>query len=152
MKKIKAGEFEIDSKKIDCFYNLAEDKIVVGDVVAFSIKSQQQMSPPNFKGGKMEVIVNQSFQPVLDTGVIVEIYDNLRIRVLTELGDLIVLNKKYFEDFVRIHKKDSEDALGYLLDIHECLIKMSAGQYAYRLGILSKISKTFRKTIEELIN
>ena len=152
MKKIKVGEFEIVVGKPDCFYNLAEDKIVVGDVVAFSMKPQQQMSPPNFKGGKMEVVVNQSFQPVLDTGVVVEIYDNSRIRVLTEFGDLIVLNKKYFEDFVRIHKRNSEEALGYLLDLHECLVEMSTGQYAYRLGILSKVSKTFRKTIEDLIN
>jgi hypothetical protein len=136
---------DINTVNITHLWSKLEDKIVPGDVITYGITPKFDLEPPQVHGQTMVQAATSKVQPFLMTGILTKIIDDKRIQVLNSDGTMVVLDKVHFSDFSKLYDKSEKDALAFYFTVAEMIlarIKLPF-DYAYKVGILCKLSRAF---------
>jgi hypothetical protein len=118
-----------------------EDQIFVGDVIGFSENKIEEE--------KEDVIVIKHIvkrQPFLMTGILLQIIDKQHIKVITEIGEIVILDLNYFNNLKLIHSQKDSITLYYYLNLCDTMQQYfaSKNKYIYRINLLCDVNKEFK--------
>ena len=147
MKKIKAGEQVITVGKPSYIFSKYEEEIKCGDVIGYALKPKIiNHSPQSINNGSSVMLTTEIHQPILSTGILLSIIDATRIYVIDKNGKTNILDREYFPDIVLLHKKDTNEALGYYTTVYENIGNNGTiSETIYAIDLLGNVSKKFKK-------